>query len=77
MRREGRDDLAYLGTNTYRNSINWRKTLMQYKSFGNKKTVPSRMSRKRLRREVFVYNKTASKKLRSSLRRERRAQLES
>jgi len=45
---------------------------MQYKSYGNKKTAPSRMTRKRQRRDVFLFNKTESKKLRSKLRRERR-----
>jgi hypothetical protein len=44
-------------------------------SYGNKKTVPSRMARKRLRQEVFMKNKKESK-LRKKLQREARAQLE-
>ena len=45
---------------------------MTYKSFGNKKTVPSRMARKRLRRDVFVANKKAKKLLKKQVRAERR-----
>jgi len=48
-----------------------------YKSYPNKQKTPSRMSRKRARRDVFVYNKTAAKKLRSLRRRERQALAES
>jgi hypothetical protein len=45
---------------------------MNYKTYGNRKTVPSRMSRKRLRRDVFVKNKLAKKLLKSQARRNRR-----
>jgi hypothetical protein len=50
---------------------------MTYKSYGNRKTVPSRMARKRLRQEVYTTNYKLAKKLKSTRRRERRAQLES
>jgi hypothetical protein len=39
---------------------------MMYKSYGNKKTAPNRMTRKRLRRDVFIYNKKAKKLFRKS-----------
>lgn len=42
------------------------------KAYGNKKTVSSRMARKRLRRDVFVWNKTSKKRLLSQARRERK-----
>jgi hypothetical protein len=42
------------------------------KAYGNKKTVPSRMTRKRLRRDVFVTNNKAKKLLKSLARRARR-----
>lgn len=50
---------------------------MNYKPYGNKKTAPSRMTRKRLRRDVFMFNKTEVKRLRSALRRQRRELAES
>jgi hypothetical protein len=49
---------------------------MTYKSYLNKKSASSRMTRKRARRDVFVYNKKA-KKLLLKQRRLNRAQLES
>jgi len=67
----GRNDLANLGTNTCSNLVDWRKTL-NYKEYPNKQKTPSRMSRKRARRDVFLFNKYEPKKLRSKLRRERR-----
>jgi len=45
-------------------------------NYGNKKSVPQRMARKRLRQEVFMKNKKASK-LRRKLQRRNRAELES
>jgi hypothetical protein len=47
------------------------------KAYPNKKSASSRMTRKRARRDVFMYNKTEAKKLRSSLRRQRRLLAES
>lgn len=44
-------------------------------SYGNKKSVPSRMARKRLRCEVFIKNKKAAR-IRRKLQREMRRDLE-
>ena len=48
-------------------------TLMNYKSYPTKKSTPSRLARKGARRNVFLFNKYEAKKLKSKLRRERRA----
>jgi len=45
---------------------------MNYKALGNKKSVPQRMARKRMRRDVFVYNRKAKKLLKKSLRKQRK-----
>ncbi len=50
---------------------------MMYKEYADKKKTPSRMSRKRARREVYLFNKNEPKRLKAKLRRERRAQSES
>jgi hypothetical protein len=49
---------------------------MNYKSYLTKEKAPSRMSRKRARRDIFVFNKKA-KKLLLKQRRFERQQLES
>lgn len=41
---------------------------MTYKSYANKKTAPQRISRKRLRRDVFMYNKKLAKNVRKQKR---------
>lgn len=45
---------------------------MNYKSYPTKEKAPSRMTRKRARRDVFVSNKKAKKLLSSQARRARR-----
>jgi len=44
---------------------------MNYKSYSNKKSTPSRMARKRARRDVFNFNRKAKKLLRKQARSER------
>jgi hypothetical protein len=44
---------------------------MNYKSYLDKKESPSRMTRKRARRDVFVFNFKAKRLLRKKLRVER------
>jgi hypothetical protein len=34
---------------------------MNFKSYGTRKSTPSRMARKHVRREVFIFNKKLSK----------------
>jgi len=46
---------------------------MTYKSYGTRKSTPSRMVRKHLRRDVFVFNRKASKVRRKAKRLERRS----
>ena len=41
---------------------------MQYKSYPTKKTTPQRMSRKRLRRDIFVANKKMAASARKAKR---------
>ena len=43
------------------------------KSYPNSKTMPQRMARKRMRRDVFIANKKASKLRRKSERLERKS----
>jgi hypothetical protein len=50
---------------------------MNYKAYGDKKITPSRMTRKRARRDVFIFNKKETKRLKALQRRERRALAES
>lgn len=66
------NDLVNLGPCSSINITLWRKRM---KAYGNKKTVPSRMARKRLRQDVFMKNKKATK-LRKKLQRESRRDLE-
>jgi hypothetical protein len=47
---------------------------MNYKSYGNQKSTPSRMSRKRMRRDVFMGNKKMAKALRKAARLERKSE---
>lgn len=49
---------------------------MKYKNYPNSIEVPSRMARKRARREVFVHNKKAKAVERKSLRAERKSSQE-
>lgn len=49
-------------------------TMIAYRT---KKDTPSRLTRKQARRSTFLENKTAIKKLKSKLRRERQAVAES
>lgn len=37
---------------------------MNYKAYGNTKSTPSRMARKRARRDVYVFNRKAKKLMR-------------
>jgi hypothetical protein len=46
---------------------------MTYKSYGTKATTPSRMARKRMRRDVFIGNKKMAKALRKAARLERKS----
>jgi hypothetical protein len=46
---------------------------MQYKSYGNQKSTPSRMARKHMRREVFIFNKKMAKVARKARRLERKS----
>lgn len=46
---------------------------MTFKSYPNKKTAPQRMTRKRMRRDVFVANKKAAKLARKAARLERKS----
>ncbi len=48
---------------------------MTYKSYGTRKSTPSRMARKHARREVFVANKKMAKARRKVERLARRAAL--
>jgi hypothetical protein len=47
--------------------------MMNYKSYGKKTTNVSRMARKHMRREVFVFNKKAAKVRRKAMRLERKS----
>jgi hypothetical protein len=46
---------------------------MNFKSYGTRKTMAQRMSRKRLRRDVFLANKKMAKTARKARRLERKA----
>jgi hypothetical protein len=46
---------------------------MKYKAYPNKKSTPSRMTRKRLRRDVFLSNKRLAKAARKARRLERKS----
>jgi len=46
---------------------------MNYKSYPTKKSAPQRMTRKRMRRDVFVSNKKAAKAARKAARLERKS----
>lgn len=46
---------------------------MNYKVYGTKKVTPSRMTRKRARRDVFLANKKAAKTARKARRLERKS----
>jgi hypothetical protein len=45
---------------------------MNYKAYGTAKSTPVRMARKRARRDVFLFNKKASKLRRKTIRLERK-----
>jgi hypothetical protein len=45
---------------------------MNYKAYPNKKTMPSRKSRKGERSVIYLFNSTAAKKARKAIRMERR-----
>jgi hypothetical protein len=46
---------------------------MNYKSYGTRKSTPSRMTRKHMRRDVFVSNKKMARVQRKSLRLKRKS----
>jgi len=45
---------------------------MTYKSYPTRKDTPSRMTRKRARKEVFLYNRYEAKKIAKQKRKEER-----
>lgn len=46
---------------------------MTYKAYPNQKSTPLRMTRKQMRRNIFVFNKKAAKARRKAIRLERKS----